>query len=168
MDDRRGGYTGQSDVPGADGGLLHLGTACIAAGTYSLAGGKTRTLAESWNGSAWAAQTPSNPAGALLSATLRGVSCITPSICTAAGYYEPVSGESKTLAERYDVDSVTEYALAPWGSGGPRGITSGPDGNLWFTMSGSDKDRQDHDLRHDRRIPAAVGKRSNRDHLGSR
>ena len=49
--------------------------------------------------------------------------------------------------------SITgEYSL-PAGSG-PTGIMAGPDGKLWFTSEKSQKDRQDHDRRHDHRIPA--------------
>jgi hypothetical protein len=78
-------------------------TACTAVGKYLNAESKFRTLAESWNGSAWSVQTTPNPPGELFSATLAGVSCTLLNICTAVGSYEPVQGgESKTLAERYE------------------------------------------------------------------
>jgi virginiamycin B lyase len=52
--------------------------------------------------------------------------------------------------------SITEYSL-PNSSSGPSGITTGPDGALWFTESGTDKIgrivRVDHPGQPDREEP---------------
>jgi hypothetical protein len=56
---------------------------CIAVGTYSLAGGKTRTLAESWNGSAWTILTTPFEEGGVNE--LNAVSCTSSISCTAIG-----------------------------------------------------------------------------------
>jgi hypothetical protein len=56
---------------------------CIAVGSYEIAGGHTRTLAESWNGTAWTVlSTPSEEGGLNY---LNGVSCNFSGLCTAIG-----------------------------------------------------------------------------------
>jgi hypothetical protein len=58
-------------------------TFCIAVGNYEIAGGHDRTLAESWNGTAWTIlSTPSEEGGLNL---LNSVSCTTSTSCTAIG-----------------------------------------------------------------------------------
>lgn len=57
-------------------------TACTAVGSY-LNEGKTKTLAERWNGSSWSIQTTPNPESG--SAELNGVSCDSATSCTAVG-----------------------------------------------------------------------------------
>ena len=47
--------------------------------------------------------------------------------------------------------TVTEFPV-PTANGSPYGITTGPDGNLWFT-EGRQQDRPDHPERHDHRVP---------------
>jgi hypothetical protein len=66
---------------------------------------KPLTLAEGWNGSSWSLQyTPAPAAGSLQGKSiLTGVSCISSTTCTAAGYYiGPVQGA--TLAENWNGD----------------------------------------------------------------
>ena len=62
------------------------------------------TLAEAWDGSNWKIQPTPNPAGATGS-QLNGVSCTSPSACTAVGYYFNSGGDAVTLAERWDGSS---------------------------------------------------------------
>jgi hypothetical protein len=70
--------------------------ACTAVGNYSSAGGDSPMLVERWNGGRWSIQRPPNPAGANLN-RLTGVSCASPSACTAVG-----SGRTGTLVERWN------------------------------------------------------------------
>lgn len=74
---------------------------CVAVGEYDdLPGFTPDTLAERWNGSKWMVQFTPSPAGAT-SAALHGVSCASPSLCTAVGQDESSSGIRLSLAERY-------------------------------------------------------------------
>jgi hypothetical protein len=73
-------------------------SACTAAGYYTNSAGTYLTLAEHWNGTAWAIQKTPNPSGAQQS-VLYGVSCTSASACTAAGSDSTSSG---TLAERWN------------------------------------------------------------------
>jgi len=58
-------------------------TFCVAVGEYEIAGGHDRTLAESWNGTAWTVlSTPSEEGGLNY---LDSVSCTTSTSCTAIG-----------------------------------------------------------------------------------
>jgi hypothetical protein len=75
-------------------------TDCTATGAYLNNSGVDVTLAEGWNGTKWAVQTTPNPSGALDS-ELEGVSCLSATACTAAGYYDNSSGFYVTLAEHY-------------------------------------------------------------------
>jgi hypothetical protein len=79
------------------------GTACTAVGSYATSGGATATLAEGWNGSAWALQSAGNP-GAALSA-LTSVSCTSVTACTAVGYYTGSGSITVTLAEAWNGSS---------------------------------------------------------------
>jgi hypothetical protein len=74
---------------------------CIAIGYYLDSSGTPLTLAERWNGSAWAIQATPNPAGAKDS-RLEGVSCASASACTASGFYVNSSGTTVTLAESWN------------------------------------------------------------------
>ncbi len=60
--------------------------------------GGQATLAEGWDGVAWAVQSTPNPSGAA-QPTLAGVSCPSATDCMAAGTY---NGDEGTLAERYN------------------------------------------------------------------
>ncbi len=72
---------------------------CAAVGDY-----RTRpetaiaSLAEQWNGERWTLQTSPNPAGSRQT-VLRGASCTSAVLCTAAGSSEVTGRES--LVERY-------------------------------------------------------------------
>ncbi len=74
---------------------------CIAAGAYNDSSGDVLTLAERWDGTAWTIQPTPNPAGAVQS-FLNGVSCISPSACTATGETHNAAGTVHTLVERWD------------------------------------------------------------------
>jgi hypothetical protein len=61
-------------------------SSCMAVGSYTNAGSsKSLTLAEHWNGSAWAIQTTPHPGGEPDS-SLNSVSCLSATSCTAAGH----------------------------------------------------------------------------------
>ena len=57
-------------------------SSCIAVGSYTVSGGNTLPLGETWNGSTWTVQSPANPPGATKS-NLQKVSCSAASSCTA-------------------------------------------------------------------------------------
>jgi RHS repeat-associated protein len=57
---------------------------------------------------------------------------------TATAVYEPSTGEMTETTKPTATSKVIEYAALPAGSQ-PFGITSGPDGNVWFTDSGTGK-----------------------------
>ncbi len=61
-------------------------SACIAVGVSTTGSGVRVTLAERWNGTTWRIQRTPNPAGARGS-FLNGVSCASPSACTAVGVF---------------------------------------------------------------------------------
>ncbi len=74
---------------------------------YSNGGGPTEggagALAESWDGSTWTAQVTPDPANSGMT-YLDSISCLAADACTAAGYYEPLSGAAPilSLAETQD------------------------------------------------------------------
>ena len=111
-----GTYSGLSGVscPGA--------TACTAVGTYA-AGGSPSTLAESWDGTAWAVQPTPVPAGSHDSA-LSGVSCPTAGLCAAVGRSRDSLGTTASLAERWD---GTAWTIQP---------TPNPSGSRTNELSG--------------------------------
>ena len=81
-------------------------TACSAVGQYTTSAGDGRTLAERWNGHAWAVQpAPVSSAGAYQVNELTGVSCVAASWCMASGsnqtYYVPQTGSLSAVTERY-------------------------------------------------------------------
>ena len=76
------------------------GTVCIAVGgSFSPTG--SPTLAERWNGTSWSIQATPNPTGAQ-SSQLSGISCTSPTACTAVGNYTDSTGTQRTLAERWN------------------------------------------------------------------
>jgi hypothetical protein len=93
-------------------------SACTAVGFYIT---KTRidlTLAERWNGTAWATQHTPNPSGAENS-FLDGVSCISAKSCTAVGLYTTSTGIQVTLAERWNGTAwAIQHTPNPSGAGG--------------------------------------------------
>jgi hypothetical protein len=83
-------------------------TSCTAVGNYTNSGGTEVTLAETWNGTTWTAQTTPNPTGT--SASLSGTSCTSGTACTAVGSYVSSSGIYMMLAERWDGSKWTIQA----------------------------------------------------------
>jgi hypothetical protein len=75
-------------------------TACTAVGRF-VSSEKWVPLAERWNGTAWSAQEPPAPTGAKEN-TLNGVSCMSSTECTAAGYFENSSGKFAPLVEKWN------------------------------------------------------------------
>lgn len=67
---------------------------CVAVGDQNGGSGDPLTLAEHWDGTTWAVDTPSTA----LQGSLRGVSCTSASACTAVGW----SGSNTSLAEGWD------------------------------------------------------------------
>ena len=90
---------------GSIGGFLNgvsctSASACTATGFYETSTSEL-TLAEGWNGTAWAIQSTPAPTGAT-AAELYGVSCTSTSACTAVGNYVTSAGATVTLAERWN------------------------------------------------------------------
>ena len=82
---------------------------CIAAGAYnttSSQSGPVRPLTEHWNGNRWTILTMPNPAGPVQT-YLNGISCTSPSACTATGEQHSAAGIVHTVAERWDGTSWT-------------------------------------------------------------
>jgi hypothetical protein len=76
-------------------------SACIATGYYNTSGDDSLTLAERWNGAAWAIQPTPNRRGAQGS-NLDAVSCPSASACTAVGTSATSTVPVVTLAERWN------------------------------------------------------------------
>jgi hypothetical protein len=100
-------WTTQStpNTPGANSSLDSVSctspSACTAVG-HSFGFFDTRvSLAERWDGTSWTIQSTPNPIGSSF-VYLRGVSCTTPSACTAVGFYTNSAGSQVTLAEVWD------------------------------------------------------------------
>jgi hypothetical protein len=92
---------GGAQVSGLTGVSCTSAWACTAAGIHYTSSGPDMTLAERWNGTAWAIQHTPNPGGSYGS-DLNGVSCTSASACTAVGYYNTNSSTRVTLAERWN------------------------------------------------------------------
>ncbi len=84
--------------------------ACTAAGFGTGATGDNTTLTERWDGTRWRIQPSPEPAGAL-SASLTGVSCPTPRVCTAVGGYFSPGQRDLALVERW---SGGQWQLQPF------------------------------------------------------
>jgi len=102
-------------------------TACTAVGAEGTSSGEhaviaSATLAEAWNGSAWAVQPTPNPPGATHD-HLEAVSCTAPSECTATGWYEQGNGQRFTLAERWDGSAWTIQPTPSPGEGEATSLT---------------------------------------------
>jgi hypothetical protein len=87
-------------------------SSCEAVG-QGVQNGQVVTLAESWNGSAWAIQPTPNPS-TTLGSQLSAVSCTSATACTAIGWYESSGdrsfGVKQTLAEVWD---GTTWSIRP-------------------------------------------------------
>ncbi len=84
-------------------------SACTAVGSYSPSSGPEQTLAERWNGTAWAIQPTPNPVGATFS-SLIGASCTSGTSCSAVGTSADSSGTRATLAESWN---GTTWTIVP-------------------------------------------------------
>ncbi len=76
-------------------------TSCNGVGYYSdgsTSGSTELALDESWSGTSWNVEAMPDPNGAL-SSELSSVSCISPTMCVAVGYYKDNAGTELTLAE---------------------------------------------------------------------
>jgi hypothetical protein len=84
---------------------------CTAVGYYYTGTNDQETLAEHWNGRAWAIEKTPNPTEAnetgLLGSTLSSVSCTSKVSCTAVGSYHTKSLNQRMLAERWNGDTWT-------------------------------------------------------------
>jgi hypothetical protein len=86
-------------------------TGCIAVGNFSASGEYTTSaLAESWNGSAWAALPVPVQAGTT-SSELKGVSCTSASACTAVGMLDSAKANDG-LAEVWNGTAWAQQATA--------------------------------------------------------
>ena len=91
----------REDATGLSGVSCVSASACTAVGFYTKSAGEV-SLAERWDGTAWAIQTTPNPPGAHFS-VLGGVSCVSAGTCTAVGgHYRHNAGHELPLAERWD------------------------------------------------------------------
>ena len=75
-------------------------SACTALGVYEPSSGFDQTLIETWNGSAWSIVTSPNTSPTQNN-ELSGVSCTSPSACTAVGYYTAANSD-QTLIESWN------------------------------------------------------------------
>jgi hypothetical protein len=97
-------------------------SACIATGNYTSFTGTAGTVAERWNGKAWAMQSIPNPDG---TSVLNGVSCAPwASACTAVGSYTNSAGVGMTLAERWNGKAWAVQATPNPSGGGVLGSVS--------------------------------------------
>ena len=71
---------------------------CLAVGFFQDVKGQQDTLAEQWDGTSWSFAPTPNPVGTL--ASLNGVSCSSPGVCTAVGSFKNLSGTTEALGER--------------------------------------------------------------------
>ena len=77
-------------------------TTCMAAGSYGASsGGRTLTLAESWNGTVWKVLTTTNPSSVSWGDALYSLSCSASTACTAVGEQADVLS-SIALVERWN------------------------------------------------------------------
>jgi hypothetical protein len=75
-------------------------SACTATG-FKVLGGKTKLLAERWNGHGWQTQDIKAPPGSQNITELSAVSCPAPSLCLAVGSYTSSAGDALDLGELY-------------------------------------------------------------------
>ena len=98
---------------------------CAAAGQYADSSGNSQTLAEHWNGRAWAVQRTPAPSGPADNHFLDAISCVSAASCTASGSsFSSSSGHEVPLAEHWNGRS---WAIQPTPSpsGSPDTFLSG-------------------------------------------
>jgi hypothetical protein len=105
-------------------------SACVAVGGYNDSSGAQVALAERWDGTSWTVQPTPNPTGSQF-ALLTGVSCSSPSACTAvgasSGSSNPFDGNAfSTLAERWNGQNWSLQTTANAGGGGALGGVACP------------------------------------------
>jgi hypothetical protein len=88
--------------------------ACMAVGEYRAnSNGFMVPFAETWNGTSWSTlRIPANPGAPSYGggSFLTGVSCLSPSACTAVGYFNDTMGGLSTLAEMWN---GTSWSIQP-------------------------------------------------------
>jgi hypothetical protein len=90
-------------------------TDCTAVGFY-WDGSAYHTLAEHWDGTAWAIEPTSDPPGAIVN-ILTGVACPSSTLCQATGYSGNGTAQPNTLAEEWNGTSwATEDTPNPAGA----------------------------------------------------
>ena len=94
-------------------------TACSAAGSYNTASSLGRPVAAAWRGKSWHRQAVPPRAGASAANGLVGVSCPSARTCIGVGFSTAATGNSTTLAERWD---GTRWRIQP--SPAPAGTVS--------------------------------------------
>ena len=77
-------------------------TACTAAGSYDTVSNLGRPVAAAWRGKSWHRQAVPARAGASAANGLVGASCPSARTCIAVGFSTAATGNSTTLAERWD------------------------------------------------------------------
>jgi hypothetical protein len=77
-------------------------TACTATGSYDAPSNLGRPVTAAWHGTSWHPQATPARAGASAANGLVGVSCTSARTCIAVGFSTATTGESTTLAERWD------------------------------------------------------------------
>lgn len=85
---------------------------CVAVGSFVNSGEVTKTLALSWNGSAWSIASTPEPSGSELN-QLYDVACRPSDACTAVGTYFDSTGDQKTLALRRNTSKEWSIQTTP-------------------------------------------------------
>jgi hypothetical protein len=93
--------TGPNDLSGVS---CTSASSCVAMGGYANGSGNVFTFAESWDGHAWTMLTTVNPstASGFPTQSLGGVSCTSPTSCTAVGSYTINVNTDQTLVETWN------------------------------------------------------------------
>ena len=76
---------------------------CTAVGSWTTRSSRALTLVERWNGTRWRMGHSPSPAGP--NSSLNGVSCVSPSNCTAVGGYAGAAGFFVPFAEHWNGDT---------------------------------------------------------------
>jgi hypothetical protein len=86
---------------------------CTATGDYINDSFNTVTLAEQWNGSAWAVQPSANPSGTFI-LQMTGVSCSTASACSAVGWTEAGAVVLRLTGSTWQLESTPPPSGPPF------------------------------------------------------
>jgi hypothetical protein len=109
-------------------------TACVAVGQVGSGAGEA-PLVEHWNGASWSVDSVPTPAGAS-DAALSGVSCSSPSACTAVGSFDNGDHVPRPLVERWGGTawSIETAPIAPGTSSGGLTAVSCPTSGVCFAV----------------------------------